>query len=185
MFPQVGTLGAIRANFQPPSLYPDSSCWSASMKALSNTDQFAAATAEARTFTKNALGLPADHQPGRGSSPFLNELLDAHCRPDVWRCSHLEARPVQVWMLTLPFPGWRCRPCMTNFAARMRAEMRLGRSLGQVEEHTCDRCRRYLPSEKLMPAILRQDMWIVVGSLCTTCTATARRHGAQLTGEPA
>lgn len=146
-------------------------------------DQVTAAVAEARTAVTTALGLPADHQPTKGSSPFLNELLDTHCRPDTPRCRHLTARPVQVWMMALPYPRWRCRPCMAEFGQTQRArQLATGHNLGHTEEHTCDRCRRYLPGQRLTPAVLRQDLWVLIGSLCADCTAYGQRHGVQLTG---
>lgn len=136
-------------------------------------DQIEAATAQARQRFATALGLPPDRYT-RGSSPFLDEFLDRYMTPDTPRCAHLRARPIQPAYLALPFAAWRCQECMSALAAqrpRPRAD--------EIEEYTCDRCRRYLPTEELTPAVLRQDMWIVAASLCARCKADGKRLGAQ------
>src|SRR5262249_36026360 len=106
----------------------------------------------------------------------LTELLDTLCGADAPRCRHLIDRPVQMWILALPDRTWRCRGCAGSHVDRHR-----GRWLGDLEEFTCDRCRRYLPSQVLTPTILRQDMWVIVGSLCSACTTTAQAQGAKFT----
>jgi hypothetical protein len=140
-------------------------------------DQIAAAVAETRAAVNAVFGLPADQKPEHGTSPFVEQLLDILCVPEVPRCPHLAARPVQPAVMSLPWLEWRCRPCCKTFSESMN-----GRSLGVVEEFTCDRCRRYVPSGPLTPAVLRQDMWVIIASLCKRCTALAEQHGGQHVG---
>lgn len=139
-------------------------------------DQLAAAVRQARRIANRPVGRHPDAPPNAsGDAPFLSDMLDTLCTPDFGRCTHLEARPIQPALALLPHRGWRCWDCYRTFALRIA-----GRWLGDIEEHTCDRCRRYVPSEKLLPLIARSALFIVVASLCTRCRALAVGDGAEL-----
>ena len=133
-------------------------------------DQAQAATAQARRNLHNALGLPDEPSP-RGSSPLFDELFDRYATAP--RCEHLMARPVQPWTMALPWGEWYCNTCAPKFAAANR-----GKWLGDLEEFTCDRCRRYVSGE-LQVTIVRQDMWVIVLSMCRRCAAWATECGAR------
>lgn len=137
-------------------------------------DQAHAATAEMRTLVAAALGI--DSEPTEGTSQLFEEFWATYSTAS--RCPHLSARPIQPSLLILPFPAWHCRPC----AAAAGAQLRGAAGLGHLEEWTCDRCRRYTPSS-LTPILVRQDLWLVVGSLCARCTRDAVRQGAALKGD--
>ena len=142
-------------------------------------DQIHAATAEARHKVAVALGLPADFRGTGDIPPFVQELFDKRATVDEPRCAHLMETPFQVWTLTLPFPGWRCGRCVALLQESMR-----GRSLGEVEENTCDRCRRYLPSAVLSVSVIRVDFWVIVASLCQRCVGLAEQQGAAVVDPP-
>lgn len=135
------------------------------------TDQAQAAVKEAREAVQTALGLPESGPSPRGTSPLFNELWQRYQVAP--RCQHLHDRPIQPWLLALPWNVWHCRPC----AAR-HAETHRGRWLGDIEEHTCDRCRR-LVSSPMKPAIVRQDFWTIVLTLCRRCYDSALESGAR------
>lgn len=135
-------------------------------------DQARAATSEARDMMAAALGLD-QHRPTRGTSPLFDELWEQYALAA--RCEHLHTRPVQPWLLTLPWVMWLCRACGGEFSTQMR-----GTSLGPIEEFTCDRCRRYVRS--LTPTVIRQDFWTIFLSLCRRCEQHALNHGAEKTG---
>ena len=136
-------------------------------------DQAAAAVAEARSAVRTVLGLAADTKPGRGRTPFMDALLDAHLQPDTPRCAHLAARPVQVWMMVLPHPaGAAARaPVRSSRAGEANGSAMSGVHLRPVPPLPAGRHR-------LTPTILRQDLWIVHASLCRRCVETGKAHGA-------
>ncbi|WP_328366216.1 hypothetical protein [Micromonospora zamorensis] len=126
------------------------------------TDQVRAAQAEARKLTTTALGIPV--KPAPGPAPAMDEFLDRF--KELERCPHLAARPIQPWMLVLPWQTWRCQPCLREWAQK---EARTWTGFGAVEEATCDRCRQYVEAGRLTPAMLRSDLWIIQCSLCKRC----------------
>lgn len=149
------------------------------MNGTAMNDQLRAANVDTRIRMNLALGLPRDQKPTKGTSPFVEELLDAYCHPGVRRCAHLQANVAQTWTLCLPRTdlGWLCGKCSTTIAPAVRNDW-----LGDVEEQTCDRCRRYLPNQPLTVAMLRQDIFVIVASLCGACVTLACRHGGRLMG---
>lgn len=139
--------------------------------AAAQGDQAAAAVADARKRVATALGIP-DRPSPRGVSALFELLWSRH--GDGPRCPHLDARPIQPWHL-LPGEGtWRCRSCMRRWGQANRAPF------DAVEEFTCDRCRRYIPSGPLEPTVVRQDYWVVFCGLCPRCLVQTVAEGAQV-----
>jgi len=144
-----------------------------------NEDQLSAAKAESRKMVNHLLGLPADTKPDIGLSPFVEELLVSLTPPDAPRCKHLWQRPMQPWMLMLPFRKWHCKACFVEFGRRHSEELKQGYSLGPIEEFTCDRCRTYV-GKMLNPLVIRQDLWTIVGSVCDPCMALGIKQGGRM-----
>ena len=140
-------------------------------------DQMAAAQRETREMLAGALGLPVEMLRRHASSPLIAELLDPHLTPDARRCVHLRTAPVQPW-IRVAFEGvWRCRRCSDASGAAHLAPDAPG--LGVLEEHTCDRCRRYT-ARPLTPLIVRADIFTVILAVCGRCQSSALAAGAEL-----
>jgi hypothetical protein len=139
-------------------------------------DQVAAAVAQARRGFDQALGLPPDRQTRSSYTAFGDELWHRYAKDP--RCQHLQARPIQPSYWTAP-TGWLCARCVQSAAQARRALGPGAMPLGHFEEFTCDRCRRYSRSE-LIPAVIRQDLWVMSFGFCQRCADDFVAEGAQL-----
>lgn len=145
-------------------------------------DQIEAALAETRGMVSKALGVKDDGRK-QGISRTFEEIWAT--ASEARRCKHLEAAPVQPWIMGLPDRTWRCRSCSVEESIR---RLRLGLSYGPIEEHTCDRCRRYVPPVNgecaLTPVVIRQDIWLILASACGPCGEALAREGATFVAPP-
>jgi hypothetical protein len=79
--------------------------------------------------------------------------------------------------------GWegyfRCRSCTLREGQDGLRQQAAGtyRGLGPIEEHTCDRCRRYA-GNNLTPTILRFNMLVIFVALCPRCEKWLIEQGA-------
>ncbi|MGQ4432170.1 hypothetical protein [Streptomyces sp. SAS_260] len=130
-------------------------------------DQIAAAQADARNMMKTTLGSDG---PTSGTSPIIERYLVR--LPLDNRCAHLRAVPLQPMFLLMPTDLWRCRDCVAAYAANPL-------QLTDVEENTCDNCRRHFPGQgaSFTPFVFRQDLLMLQGSACDECTASFETKG--------
>lgn len=80
------------------------------------------------------------------------------------QCEHLKTRPAQTWNILLGTTKFQCDECWAYFQASIaNGTFRMS----TVEEHTCDRCRRYVAS--LSPLVVRISNFVLHGGLCVKC----------------
>lgn len=88
-------------------------------------------------------------------------------------CPHLMGDPLQTWNTLLGYETWLCNDCWTGMQFAIRSgDFRLP----LVEDHTCDRCRRY--SGTLAPLAIRMNHFIIRGGLCRQCSMTSVEDSA-------
>jgi hypothetical protein len=136
-------------------------------------DQVDAATTEVREKTEKALGITTPPQTTRTSETIIEELLDRYL--DDQRCQHLDDIEIQPSYWAAGY-GWMCTNCTQKQAQKRHA---LGPNvpvLGLVEEHTCDRCRRYAPSQ-LQPVVARYNYMVFNLGCCRRCMKDFQNAG--------
>jgi hypothetical protein len=139
-----------------------------------DNDQIRAAVAETREMIAHALPGAQGIRPMATEPDWFRVMFDRFLTPDTPRCPHLAARPVQPALLTVCVGRWLCRRCITS-APRPR--------LTPIEEGTCDRCRRYVGSDRLTAGILRSDLWTLIAGLCPRCRDDGIDAGGLLCGD--
>ena len=81
-------------------------------------------------------------------------------------CDHLVVDPFQTWNVLIADGRWRCDQCNAYFHQSVQE----GFNLGELEEFTCDVCRRYTPMT-LGPMVLRVGIFVMTGGVCGRCAA--------------
>jgi hypothetical protein len=137
-----------------------------------SSDQWQAAIAEMRTMVGRVVGTDHTTHKNRQSPVFL-ELWERFV--DAPRCEHLAKRPLQPALLTVHFGVWLCRACVVTFGQRWKSSRS---SLGPIEEHTCDRCRRFVTDFTV--AVIREDIWMFTAAICKRCERDLVALGGQL-----
>lgn len=139
---------------------------------MTSEDQIQAAITHSRQMVNNVLGVPG-HRPQDHLPDWVMELFDRFTTPTTPRCAHIARRPMQPWFLTVWEGTWRCRRCAV-MASRVH--------LSQIEEGTCDLCRRYVRPERLTPTVLRSDIWILTLATCPACVRRIQDAGGIMAG---
>lgn len=98
---------------------------------------------------------------------MAEELLAKLLSEDIaTRCTHLAADPYQTWNVFIADGNWRCNECYVYYCAN-----ELTGSLSDMEEFTCDICRRYALAT-IAPLIIRIDIFALRGGACGRCFDT-------------
>jgi len=103
---------------------------------------------------------------------------------DAALCPHVRRGPRPMYAFVWE-RHWRCRPCLTAWTDEQQALREAGkaRTLGPIEEFTCDFCRRYT-GRTLSPVVIRLDLWIVNGAACEVCFGYLRTiEGSLVVGD--
>jgi hypothetical protein len=140
-------------------------------------DQLDAASAETRRLLAR-VGI-GDATAGPAENFWAEALIDQMMARGTTACIHVKRRPTQPIFATAWERIWRCRRCEERHSRRGVEQLRAGsyHGLGFVEEHTCDRCRRY--ASELMPLVVRTGFMVLYAAICPRCARDAERAGGK------
>jgi hypothetical protein len=135
-------------------------------------DQGMAAVAETREMMLKAF--PEAGDPTGPPPQWLGDLVDRMIVGATF-CEHIRRRRTQPSFAAVWEKHWRCRRCVAEYGEAGLAGAHP--TLGPIEEFTCDFCRTYRGPGGLIPAVLRLDLWVVIGGACDPCVNVLSRSG--------
>jgi hypothetical protein len=143
-----------------------------------NVEQADAASADTRRILADA-GI-GDGTPGPDANLWADAFVGQIMDRGATACLHVKRRPAQPIFAYAWERIWRCRQCDVAHTGKAVEQRRAGThpDLGPIEEHTCDRCRRYC-RDPLTVLVVRCGFVVVYAGLCTSCANEAEQAGGR------